>query len=77
MGIVIQKVNYFNVHSPFKWYCYHVITFNMLLLLLLLLGCLHGTIDPKSCHNLVIFSRNKISKYGDIIGKGLVVKMCD
>jgi len=57
--------------------CCFLLYIVVLLLLLLLLGCLHGTMDPKSCHNLVIFSRNKISKYGDIIGKGLVVKMCD
>jgi hypothetical protein len=48
-----------------------------LYIVVLLLGCLHGTMDPKSCHNLVIFSTKKNSKFGDIIGKGLVVKMCD
>jgi hypothetical protein len=32
---------------------------------------------PQKNHNFIIFDTNKIEIFGDIIGEGLVVKMCN
>jgi len=39
--------------------------------------CLHSMMDLKNYHNFAIFYTSKIWKFGDIIGKCLIIKMCD
>jgi hypothetical protein len=38
--------------------------------------CLHAIMDPKNYHNVTIFSTNKFENFGDMIRKGIMVKMC-